>query len=208
MGSGRSRGSLRFVGAAVDTRPVGRGELADLARLFESQRTTRHCWCTAFCVTRGTFAVGWFSGGNRRHFEAMTTASATPMGILASVAGEPVRWCACGPRSRYALVTSGRSKIMRHRDHAEDDSVRLLPCLFVSAEHRAQGITYALVRAAVDLARREGALAIEGWPRAGADRHSADAFLGQEKVFEQLGFSCVARPSPERAIMRLQLRGD
>lgn len=187
---------------------MGRGDLTDLAGLFESQRTTRRCWCMAFCVNRGQFAVGWFSGGNRRRFEAMTTAGATPMGVLASVAGEPVGWCACGPRSRYVVATSGRSKIMGSRAPAEDDSVWLLPCLFVRAEHRGQGVTYALVRAAVELARREGAVAIEGWPLAGSDRRSADAFVGREKVFEDLGFSCVDRPNTQRAIMRLRLGGD
>jgi hypothetical protein len=61
------------------------------------------------------------------------------------------------------------------------------------------------VRAAIELARQEGAIAIEGWPLAGPDRRSPDAFLGREKVFEELGFSCVERPSPQRAIMRLEL---
>ena len=38
--------------------------------------------------------------------------------------------------------------------------VWLLPCLFVRVGHRARGITYALVQAAVDLARDQGASAI------------------------------------------------
>jgi GNAT superfamily N-acetyltransferase len=103
-------------------------------------------------------------------------------------------------------VTSGGSKIMSGRAPAEDESVWLLPCLFVRADYRGQGVTYALIRAAVGLARREGAFAIEGWPLASSDRKSGDAFLGSEKVFEDLGFSCIERPVPERAIMRLELR--
>ncbi len=194
--------------ADVDTRPVGLGDLADLANLFESQRSTRHCWCMSFCVTRSQFAAGWFGSGNRHRFEAMATGNATPMGILASVAGEPVGWCACGPRSRYTVAISGRSKILAGRERVEDESVWLLPCLFVRTEHRGRGVTYALVLAAVELARREGAVAIEGWPLAESNRESDDAFLGREKVFEDLGFSCVERPSPERVIMRLELRED
>jgi GNAT superfamily N-acetyltransferase len=160
----------------------------------------------AFCETRGQFAAGWFGDGNRHRFEAMATVNSTPMGILASVAGEPVGWCACGPRSRYTVAVSGRSKLLASRAGAEDESVWLLPCLFVRVGHRGHGVTYALVRAAVELARREGAFAIEGWPLAESNRQPADAFLGREKVFEDLGFSCVERPSPQRVIMRLELR--
>ena len=181
--------------------------MPDLATLFEMQRTTRRCWCMAFCVTRSQFAAGWLNGGNQRRFGAMAAASSAPMGILASQAAEPVGWCACGPRSRYNAATSPRSKIMRNRARDEDEIVWLLPCLFVRAGRRGQGITHALVRAAVELARREGASAIEGWPLAGSEQRSDNAFLGREQVFEDIGFSCIDRPSPERVIMRLELSG-
>ena len=95
---------------------------------------------------------------------------------------------------------------MTRRAPEEDESVWLLPCLFVRAGHRGQGITYALVRAAVELARREGAFAIEGWPLAKEVQQSADAFLGREEVFDDLGFRRIDQPSPQRTIMRLELR--
>jgi GNAT superfamily N-acetyltransferase len=96
---------------------------------------------------------------------------------------------------------------MRTRARDEDEIVWLLPCLFVRAGRRSQGVSHALVRAAVELARREGASAIEGWPLAASERRSSDAFLGREQVFKDLGFSCVERPSLERVIMRLELSG-
>lgn len=87
-----------------------------------------------------------------------------------------------------------------------DERVWLLPCLFVGRGHRGQGISSTLVRAAVELARREGAVAIEGWPYAGSDPKSPDAFVGREQVFADLGFRCTGRPRADRAIMRLDLR--
>jgi GNAT superfamily N-acetyltransferase len=127
------------------------------------------------------------------------------MGVLATSSGEPVGWGACGARSRYNVAESGRSKLLRNRDSDEDADVWLLACMFVRTDHRAEGVTYALVRSAIELARGEGALAIEGWPEAGSGSH-ADAFVGREKVFEDLGFHRVARPSRQRSIMRLQLQ--
>ena len=188
---------------AVDTGPLGPDDLTYLATLFQTERTTRHCWCTAFCTTRGQFAVGWLNGGNRRRFETMATGQPTPMGILASVEDEPVGWCACGPRSRYTPAISGRSSLIAGRPRTEDEQVWLVACLFVRPGHRRTGITYPLLRAAVALARREGALAIEAWPLAATVRRSSEAFVGQEAVFEHLGFSCIERPTPDRVIMRL-----
>lgn len=183
----------------VKTRAVGPDDLADLAVLFGADRTTRHCWCTAFFTSGRQFAAGWFTGGNRRRFERTTAASTTPMGVLAVVDGSPVGWCACGPRSRYLAAVGGRSSLLRGRPREEDHCVWLVACLFVAAAHRRRGVTQSLVGAAVDLARREGARAIEGWPAS----RPRDAFLGREEVFRAAGFTCVDRPTLERAIMRL-----
>lgn len=204
---GCDRSSWRTVRTVVDTRALDPGDSGDLALLFGAQRGTRHCWCTAFCVSGGQFAAGWFGGGNRRRFERMAGASATPMGVLASVGASPVGWCACGPRSRYTAAMAGRSSLLRGRPREEDHSVWLLACVFVAPAHRGRGVTHALVRTAVDLARREGALAIEGWPLAASAPRSGDAFVGREEVFRAAGFGCVDRPTPQRAVMRLELRG-
>jgi hypothetical protein len=74
----------------------------------------------------------------------MARGNKTPMGILASSSGDAVGWCACGPRSRYAVADSGRRKILRDRDRHEDPDVWLLACMFVRTDCRAQGVTYAL----------------------------------------------------------------
>lgn len=190
----------------VDTRPVGSDDIPDLATLFATERTTRHCWCMAFCITRSQFAVGWLTGGNRRTFEALASDGETPMGILASDAGEPVGWCACGPRSRYSVATGPRS-LLRNRIRAEDESAWLLPCLFIRAEHRRRGVTHALVGAAVDLARRQGAVAIEGWPLSESVGRSPDAFVGREQVFADVGFQRVDQPTAQRVVMRKELTG-
>jgi GNAT superfamily N-acetyltransferase len=199
------RGSVSLVNGVVDTRPVGPDELAGLSRLFDGQRNTRHCWCMAFCTTRSQFALGWLTGGNQRRFQSLAARGPDPMGVLASVDGEPVGWCACGPRSRYAPTAGKQHGVLRNRQRAEDGTVWLLPCLFVRADRRAEGVSYALIGAAVELARSSGAGAIEGWPIAGSDRMSDDAFLGRERAFHRLCFAVVDRPEPGRVIMRREL---
>lgn len=192
------------VPAAVQTRPVGPAELADLSDLFGSARNTRHCWCMAFCSTRTQLALGWFGGGNRRRFAALA-ADQEPLGVLATVDDEPVGWAACGPRSRYLTATDPTNPLTAVMRRGEDDRAWLAPCLFVRPGRRGNGITYALLRAAVALAVDHHAVAIEGWPVAGPDHRPGEDFVGREKVFADLGFRVLDRPSPTRVIMRRDL---
>ena len=193
--------------ADVETHPVGPQGMGDLAVLFETYRNTRHCWCMAFCTTRRQFAAGWMTGGNRRRFETAATSGEEPMGVLAYALGEPIGWCACGPRSRYVDAGGRRRKLLRDRSPEEDEVVWLLPCLFVGPDYRGRGFTHTLARAAVELARTHGAVAIEGWPLSGSERQSDDAFVGRQPMFEELGFRFVSSPEPQRAIVRLELTG-
>lgn len=174
-----------------------------LEGLFATERTARHCWCMSFCASRWEFAAGWFGGGNKRRFEAMA-GQHSPMGVLAFSNGAPVGWGACGPRSRYVGTSPSEHSMLGGRDRHEDERVWLLPCLFVHADHRAQGVSHALIEAATSLARGRGAVAVEAWPLSASEARSADAFVGREQLFAELGFRCVDRVS-SRVVMRLDL---
>jgi GNAT superfamily N-acetyltransferase len=202
--TGHAGASVQGVTTSLEVRPVGLGEVDALEQLFASERNTRHCWCMSFCTSRTQFAAGWFGGGNRRRFEMMASGN-TPMGVIALLGEAPVGWGACGPRSRYLGTDPARHPLLGGRSRTEDDTVWLLPCLFVHAGHRAQGVSHALVEAAGSLARRQGAVAIEGWPLSSSQSRRADAFVGREQLFAELDFGCVERPVPTRAIMRLDL---
>ena len=183
---------------AIETRPVGPDQLSALGRLFDSSRNTRRCWCMAPCLERGAFSVGWVTGGNRRRFSALAAASDDPMGVLAAVSGEPVGWCACGPRSRYL------ARLADHGGSDADDGTWLVACFYVHPDHRSSGVTRALLRSAVAMASAHGATAIEGSPATGPDAR-ADAFRGSAELFAELGFQELARSDARRVRMRLEL---
>ena len=186
---------------------VDADELDLVRRLFGGDRATRHCWCTAFCSTTWQFAAGWYGGGNRRRFEELAGSGQAPMGVLAVTKGEPVGWCACGPRTRYLAAMAGRSGLLAERPRREDQDVWLVACIFVRPDHRGSGVPGHLVRGAVSLARDHGASAVEAWPLAGGVRRPGSLHVGREGAFARLGFRCIQRPTAERAIMRLDL-GD
>jgi len=184
----------------VEVRPLTTDRLPDLADLFGTNGVTRGCWCMFFLVTGREHGEGW-RGGNRVRFEELAAGADPPAGLLAYRGGAPVGWCAMGPRTRYPRAQ--RSPVLKERDRDEDGDVWLVPCFFVRRSARRSGVTSALLSAAVDHARRHGAAAIEGFPLA-ADvrRPPAEAYFGVEQVFTACGFAPVARPTPNRVVMR------
>jgi GNAT superfamily N-acetyltransferase len=188
----------------VDVHPLTADRLADLDALFCTNKTTAGCYCMWFLAPSKQVSAGW-GDINRADFTGRAEAAPEPFGLLAYRDGEPVGWCAAGPRSRYARAL--RSPILKERDADEDGSVWLVPCFFVRRDARRSGVTRALLGAAVSLARSHRARAIEGFPLNGDRRRSTmEAFLGVEPLFASSGFSVVARPSASRVVMRRELR--
>ena len=189
--------------APVAIEPLTADRLGDLGSLFGTNATTRGCYCTWFLIPSKECQAGW-GGANRATFEARAGAETLPLGLLAYADGTPVGWCATGPRARYARAL--RSPVLRQRDPVEDEPVWLVPCFFVRVGFRRQGIMRQLLTSAVDLAAANGASAIEGFPLSGEKRRgSGEAYLGVEPLFAECGFTVIDRPTPSRALMRLEL---
>jgi GNAT superfamily N-acetyltransferase len=187
----------------VTVKPVGAAQLGDVAALFGSSRTTEGCYCMWFVLPAKECSAGW-SGGNKVAFEALVESGTDPFGVLAYRNREPVGWAAVGPRSRYARAL--RSAVLKGRDPDEDDQVWFLPCFFIRRDARGAGVARRLLEAAVDLAQRRGATAIEAFPLAGGDRqNTGNAFVGVEPLFASTGFTAVNRPTPKRVVMRRDL---
>jgi GNAT superfamily N-acetyltransferase len=183
--------------------PVTAERLNDLAALFSSSKTTNGCYCTWNILPAKQCQTGW-SGGNRLSFEELTKGEAEPVGLLAYQGDEPVGWIAVGPRARYERML--RTPTLAGHDPTEDRAVWFVTCFYVRRDARRSGVTRALLKAAVALARSHKAIAIEGYPLAGdARRSAAEAFVGVEPLFASCGFTAARRPSAARVIMRRDL---
>jgi GNAT superfamily N-acetyltransferase len=189
----------------LEIHPATPDRTDDLADLFATHAGTRGCWCLAHILPRKEHVAGWGNGENRRKFEALQRDADPPMGLIAYEDGKPIAWCAMGPRTRYPTTTSPRATIYRDRDPSEDDDVWVMTCFFVRVGHRRSGATHALLEAAVEIARKHGAKAVEGLPIADDYGKERDAYVGRESLFAACGFERVAHPSPRRVIMRRDL---
>jgi ribosomal protein S18 acetylase RimI-like enzyme len=112
-----------------------------------------------------------------------------------------IGWCAVAPRAE--LPTLQRSRLLGAVD---DQPVWSINCFFVKPGQRRRGLALPLARAAVELARGQGAGIVEAYPWDTADRRAnGTVYTGLVSTFRRLGFAEVARRAPHRPIMRLAL---
>ncbi len=176
----------------------------DLNTLFCSNKYTEKCFCMWHIIAVKAFHANG-TDGNRESFTQLAVTEATPLGILAYQNGEPVGWCAVGPRERYARAI----KAPTYKTKAEDDfdNVWLVPCFFVRKDARGAGLTSRLLHAAVDLASEHQADAIDGFPfTTDKKRSSSQIHVGFDSTFLACGFTPLRRPSDSRVVMRRVLK--
>jgi GNAT superfamily N-acetyltransferase len=140
--------------------------------------------------------------GARRAFRRIVKSNGQP-GVLAYADGQPVGWCAVGPRAEYPRL--GRSRVLAPVD---DRPVWAISCLYVARPWRRRGVSGGLIKAAAAFARRRGARILEGYPVEPRTRALPDIFAwtGFSGAFRRAGFREVLRRSPTRPIVRCVLR--
>lgn len=181
-------------------RPLTPERWADLEKLFGPRGATGGCWCMYFRLPGKQYSQN--KGEiNRRMLKGLVD-SGEPPGILAYAGDEPVGWCSLAPRPEFARLEN--SRILKPVDERPVWSV---VCFFVAKAHRRQGVTVRLLRAAVEYAASQGAGVVEGYPLDPPEGSVPDVFAyhGLLETFRQAGFVEVARRSPTRPIMRLEM---
>ncbi|MCI0351922.1 MAG: GNAT family N-acetyltransferase [Acidobacteriales bacterium] len=168
----------------------------DLEKLFGERGACGGCWCMTWRLSRSQFEAQ--KGRlNRRGFRKIVEKS--PPGILAYCNDEPVGWCAVAPREQYPVLE--RSRVLKPID---SQPVWSITCLFVAKPFRRSGMSVALLKAARDYARQQGASIVEGYPVEPytANMPAVFAWTGLVSAFRKAGFKEVARRSRTRPIMR------
>jgi GNAT superfamily N-acetyltransferase len=186
------------MGGRFEVRPVTTETWPALADLFGRAGASNGCWCMYWRL--GPRYHERPREENRRDLCELA-GSGRPPGLLAFDGARAVGWCLLAPRADLAWL--GRA---RHLGPVDDLPVWSLPCFFVRRSHRGQGVTAALVDAAVDAARRGGAPALEAYPvDTDVPGHTRNLFPGVASVFVRLGFAEVARRKDDRPVMRKAL---
>jgi GNAT superfamily N-acetyltransferase len=128
-------------------------------------------------------------------------------GLVAYVDGQAAGWVRVGPRTDQPRLLRTRVVAGHSPEPPDDPSVWAVSCFAVRKEHRRSGLMPALLDAAVEHAREHGARVVEAYPFdvSTRKRPSNELYRGVLSVFTAAGFTVIARPTADRALVSLTL---
>jgi GNAT superfamily N-acetyltransferase len=178
-------------------RPLTPDLWPDLEDLFGEKGACNGCWCM-YCRIGSAYRKQP-ADKNKAAFRAIVKRGPPP-GLLAFDGDRAVGWCQVTPRDELpALDRSWRLK------RVDDVPVWALSCFYVRIGYRRKGVTKALISAALKVAKRSKAPALEAYPFDAAVSPSTSS-TGYAATFARAGFKVVARRDPPRPIMRYDLK--
>ena len=194
--------------------PANQASCADVAAVFGNRGYAAYCQCQKFRYRnwdewRATNVVARVA-----RMQAQTRCgdpdAPTTSGLIAYLDGEPVGWCAIGPRTTYARLQRTPVTFKGRDEDPADDEVWSIVCFVTRAGYRRRGVSRALAIATVDFARSRGARALEGYPmlvEPGEDVTWGELNVGSRSVFAAAGFTEVSHPTLRRVVMRIDFDG-
>jgi GNAT superfamily N-acetyltransferase len=180
----------------LKVRPLTPNLWPALENLFGENGACNGCWCMYWRI--GAAYRKQPREANKTAFHGVVN-SGPPPGLLAFDGDLAVGWCQLTPRD--ALPWLDREWRLRRVD---DVPVWSISCFYTRKGNRKQGVTSALIAAALETAKRAGAPALEAYPL-DADLTPSTASTGYVSTFARAGFKTVGRHTPPRPIMRRDL---
>ncbi|HET8569323.1 MAG TPA: GNAT family N-acetyltransferase [Candidatus Limnocylindria bacterium] len=198
---------------AIVVRPITARRFKDVEALFATDSIMRSCWdmwprygSAERRVLQARYPHRSWGEVNRAELRKLAARPRAP-GLLAYDGKEAVGFVSLGPREEIRRLDASRAT-----PRVDDIPVWVIPCFFVRKDRRGQGVTVELLKAAVAYAKRHGAPAVEGYPRAPGTRvHDTAAFFGSVPQFRRAGFRKVAGPRadlPKGWVPRYTMRAE
>jgi GNAT superfamily N-acetyltransferase len=171
---------------------------ADFEQVMGPNGGARGCWCMHWRLPYQQWEQSRGNGNCRQMHQR--TLTAPPPGLVCYLGEDPVGWIGVGHRDEYPRMR--RSPITRPID---DTAAWVISCIYLRRDHRHQRLQATMISAACEFAAEHGQHAVDAYPvdpahgkRAGAD----NAMTGIASAYLAAGFTEIARPKPDRPIMR------
>jgi GNAT superfamily N-acetyltransferase len=184
----------------LEVRSATQDRWDDVTELLGRRGSVNGCWCMFFRLEPSQRRSEW-GEGNRKALRRLID-SGRPPGLVAYSDGASAGWVSLAPRQEYGRLD--RSAVSKPVD---DKPVWSLVCFYVAREYRGAGVARVLLQAAIRYAREQHALILEAYPvddTLGEVPPEA-AYHGLSTLLQSEGFVEVARRTPKRPVMRLNL---
>jgi GNAT superfamily N-acetyltransferase len=201
MKAGKPKGihGLKAAAPSIDVRDLTPRLWPAMEALFGPRGACGGCWCMYWRLEKGERWDDLKGEPAKRRMKALVRQGRS-LGTLAFAGKQPVGWCAYGPRTDFV-------RLDRARTLACDDAERVwsLPCFFVKAGWRDQGVASALLAHALKSLHQRGAKVAEGYPvnlKRSQRLPNAFAWTGTRALFEAAGF----RPAGAEVTSKIRMR--
>jgi GNAT superfamily N-acetyltransferase len=177
----------------------------DLEQLFGEKGACGGCWCMWWRIEPGEKWQNVKGQEAKKRLRTMIENGAL-RGLIAYNQSEPIGWCTFGKRTDFPRLNRART-LQCH----DADKVACVPCFYIKNRYRKQGVSIALLKAAVKALGNEGEAIVEGYPVKPAKPGNKDipgvfAFTGTISLFEKEGFVLAGSPLNSKLRYRKSLR--
>jgi GNAT superfamily N-acetyltransferase len=170
-----------------------------LEDLFGKPGASNGCWCMYWRLGPAYREQG--NQANKRAFRKVVE-DGPPPGLLAFDGDLAVGWCQLTPRGALPWLSNAR-----YFKPVDDTQVWSISCFYVRRGYRKRGVSGAVIRAAIKLAKRAKAPALEAYPiDTDQPKSTLNRFTGIASTFVEAGFQTVARRASDRPVMRYEFR--
>ncbi|MGQ0694315.1 MAG: GNAT family N-acetyltransferase [Nitrospiraceae bacterium] len=186
----------------LEVLPLIKRRWDDLVDLFSRPggSIVRGCWCMYYRRSGAGSHGGW-GQANKRALKSLVETGTVP-GLVGYKDGRPIGWISLGPREDYRKLE--RSPVMKRVD---DKPVWSIVCFYVDPRERGKGVMEALLRAAIDYARSQGATLLEGYHVDKKERsHPELMCIRATRMYDRPACKEQARPKNPRPVMRRGVR--
>ena len=191
----------------LEIRHANEASCGDLQLIFGTRGQAARCQCQRYKLRpRETFAAQPVEERVARLQDQTGCGdplAAATSGLVAYRGGEPVGWCAVEARPHLPGLRHSQVPWQGRDENREDSTIWAITCVFARAHFRRQGISKALIEAAVEFARSGGAAAVEAYPMTTRAAISEELHVGTLDSYLGAGFTELTRPTPRRAVVRI-----
>ena len=138
-------------------KPLDKETWSDLQNLFGEKGACGGCWCMYWRLPHKVYENSKGKSNQLKLIDLVNKKQ--PLGVLAYQDEVPVGWCSISPKKD--LIRFEKSRLFKTID---SQPLWSITCLFINKDHRNNGLSTRLIKAASEYAFEKGATIIEAYP--------------------------------------------